>query len=267
MNILKAFLFTALLIAFQVAISLGFYEFIEPQVKNHISNENLIHYFGITSRVPLILSYTTIFLLFFRTNFEWNNGIDNLKKLNLRIIFYILILTVGLEFFDRPFFDFSNIIDYLNGIELEPFEYSESSNISLIYRGITALILAPIFEELLFRKLIFTRLLKKYSLNISIITSSICFALIHLPGYRNLLPTFIFGIISCLIYYKTKNIYYSIILHFLTNLSWMLFANYGGVFYEWIIGLKFNFIYWALFGIGTLMTYFGLKKITTANTV
>jgi len=260
MNILKAFLLTALLIAIEVGISLGVYELIQ----NYIPTDYFIHYFGLMSLIPMIIAYLII-LKVFKVNLNWKNRQIKISAIEINMISYLLIVTIGLELFDRPFFDFSKIVDYFRDVEIEPFEFYESSNISVFYRGISVLIIAPIFEELFFRKFLFTELLKKYSLKLSIIISSICFALIHLPSYRNLLPTFIFGIISCLIYRKTKNIFYTIILHFLCNLSWLFLGTYGESFYKWSFGLEYNFTYWILFGVGIILTLFGIKKITTAN--
>lgn len=262
MNILKALLLTVLLLTFEVIISLGIYELIEE----YIPTEYLFHYFGLMSLIPTIIAYLIIFKIF-KVNFNWKNTQNKLRTVELNILFYLLILTIGLELLDRPFFDFSKIVDFIKDIAVEPYVKSEKPTISIIYNGISVLIIAPIFEELLFRKYMYSELLKKYSSNLSIVISSIFFSLIHLPSYRNLIPTFIFGIVCCLVYRKTKNIFYTIILHFLANLSWLILVNYGASFYEWSFGLEYNFIYWILFGIGITLTLFGIKKITTANTV
>lgn len=267
MNILKAILLTALLMGLEVLISLGVYGFLEPKVTDSLSDDSLIHYFGITSRIPTVIAYLIVFFLSYKTIFNFNNGIEKVKRIQPDIILYLILIAIGLEFFDRPLFDFSKIYDYFSGVELKPFEFSESTNLSIIYRGISVLIIAPILEELFFRKFLFAEVLKKYSLTVSILVSSICFSVIHLPSYRNLLPTFIFGIIACLIYNKTRNIFHTIILHFLSNLSWLLLVSYGKPYYEWSYGLNYNFIYWLLFIFGIVLTYIGIKKITVANTV
>lgn len=267
MNILKAILLTALLLGLEVLISLGVYEFIEPKVTDSLSDDNLIHYFGITGRIPTVIAYIIIFYLSYKTVFNFNIGIEKMKSIKPEFLLYLVLIAIGLEFFDRPLFDFSKIYDYFSGTDLEPFEFSQSSNLSVLYRGISVLIIAPIFEELFFRKFLFREVLKKHSLTLSILVSSICFSLIHLPSYRNLLPTFIFGIIACLIYNKTNNIFYTIILHFLTNLSWLLLVSYGKSYYEWSYGLNYNFVYWLLFILGIGLSYIGIKKITVANKV
>ncbi len=266
MNIFKAFLFTALLLALEVITSLGIYKLTESSINNLDNTEYLTHYIGLTMTIPRIIAYLLIFVVF-KIKLNWKNGQSKINGLEIKFIFYLLIITIGLEFFDRPFFDFSKILDSIKNLIAEPYVHTERSNVTLIYRGISALIVAPIFEELVFRKYLFTELLKKYSLKLSIIISSVCFALIHLPSYRNLIPTFIFGIICCLIYRKTKNIIYTIILHFFANLTWFLFSIYGESFFKWIYGLEYDYTYWLLFLLGIFVTILGMKKITTANTV
>jgi membrane protease YdiL (CAAX protease family) len=263
MNILKAFLITFLLIAFEVLLSLGIY----PLIEKIEPIENAITYNKIANVLFTIISYAIIFLLF-KVNLNWKNTLPKINTIELNTIFYLLIITIGLEFFDRPLFDFTKIIDTFNNNPIEPYVHFELSNSHIIFKGISGLIIAPVLEELLFRKYMFTNLLKKYSLNWSIIISSLFFSLIHIPSYRNLIPTFIFGIICCIVYLKTKNILYTIILHFFANLTWLSLLVYGEKFYEWIYELNYDFMYWSLFVFGILMTILGMKKIkTTANNV
>ena len=266
MSILRAILLTVLLIGLEVLISVGIHEFIEPIITESLSSDNrLIHYFGITARLPTVTAYCIVFYLSYKAVFDYKKGIEKAKVIEFKYIFYLMVIAIGLEFFDRPFYDFSKIYAYFRGVVLEPFKFSESSNLSVFYRGISVLIIAPIFEELFFRKFLFGELFKKYSLTVSILASSICFSAIHLPSYRSLIPTFIFGIIACLIYKKTRNIFYTIILHFFINLSWLLLMSYGKSYYEWIYGLNYNVIYWLLFVFGIGLLCFGIKKMIVAN--
>ena len=138
---------------------------------------------------------------------------------------------------------------------------------SLIYRIVGVLIIAPIFEELFFRKYLINRLLKENSKKITLITSSICFSLIHFETPSNLIPTFLFGIASGLIFIKTNKIGYSILFHLICNSLWLIDLVSGDKFYNYLLGLKFNSTYWIIFVLGIIISYFGLKKITTANTV
>ena len=262
MKILKSILITVLLITFEVIILIA----ISELTRKHVPTEYLIHYFSLIHIVPRIITFIIVIKIF-KIRFDWKNEKNKLRNIKPNIIFNLLILTLGFELFDRPFFDFNKIVDFINGIEIEPYVQHEKSFISIIYSGISVLIIAPMFEELIFRKYIYTELLKKYSSNLSIFISSILFSLMHLPSYSNLIPTFIFGIICCIIYRKTMNIFYTIILHFFANLSFLILVNYGEIFYKWSFGLEYNLIYWVMSGIGITLILLGMKKITTANTV
>ncbi|MDX1373252.1 MAG: CPBP family intramembrane glutamic endopeptidase, partial [Nitrososphaeraceae archaeon] len=61
------------------------------------------------------------------------------------------------------------------------------ANIIFSYRAFSAILVSPVLEELFFRKFLFTGLLRKYSQTSSIIISSLCFSLIHLPQFHNLM--------------------------------------------------------------------------------
>lgn len=89
----------------------------------------------------------------------------------------------------------------------------------------------------------------------------LCFAVIHIDTPFNIIPTFLFGLISSLIFIKTKQIGYSIVLHFLVNILVQLFYVLDLNFDKWLMELNFSLTYWALFFIGILITYFGTKTI------
>lgn len=83
--------------------------------------------------------------------------------------------------------------------------------------------LAPIFEELIFRKALFgfVTLKLEYRKSTALILSTVLFAIIHVPSLDNMVFIFYYLPLSFIIsyaYYKTDNIYVPIALHFLNNL-------------------------------------------------
>ncbi|MGL5149403.1 MAG: lysostaphin resistance A-like protein [Clostridium sp.] len=82
----------------------------------------------------------------------------------------------------------------------------------------------PIIEELLFRKLFYNKLKKRFSIKISAVISSIVFAIIHMNIFL-IIASFIMGMISCKIYDKTKNIVYCIVFHATCNLVNIMIHN------------------------------------------
>lgn len=82
----------------------------------------------------------------------------------------------------------------------------------------------PIWEELFFRKYLYTKLKSKFNINKAIFISSLIFALVH---FNLVSAVFAYGIgvISCKVYEKTGEIKYSIVLHSSCNLVTSIFHN------------------------------------------
>jgi len=85
-----------------------------------------------------------------------------------------------------------------------------------IFSFLTLVIAAPIFEELIFRGIILDGLLKKYSPTRSIVISSILFAVVHLNPWQ-FIAAFVIGIFSGWVYYATRNLTLSILIHAVNN--------------------------------------------------
>ena len=79
-------------------------------------------------------------------------------------------------------------------------------------------VLAPILEELLFRGLLFNRLSSKYGNTIAILASSTAFFIMHLYTGLWMWPAqFVFGLLACCVYSKSKSLLTPMALHALIN--------------------------------------------------
>ena len=88
----------------------------------------------------------------------------------------------------------------------------------IIYEFITSLIIAPIYEELIFRGLIYDDTKKLFNVKIAALVSSILFGLMHFNGgYSQVIKAIISGLLSAYCYEKTKSLYACILLHSLNN--------------------------------------------------
>lgn len=76
-------------------------------------------------------------------------------------------------------------------------------------------IIAPIFEELIFRFIILERL-RRYGDIFAVISSALLFALLH-SSFQSYLPSFIAGVVFSLVAIYTGSPLMSILLHFLNN--------------------------------------------------
>jgi len=117
----------------------------------------------------------------------------------------------------------SHLFDY----ELtKPLE--NSFDLGLIPIIISSAFIAPVFEEIFFRKYLFQKLLQRYGLTLSIIISSLLFASSHLPNIYSFITSLFIGLLSATLLFCTKNIIYSIVLHF----SWNFMINLNDIFYK-----------------------------------
>ena len=98
------------------------------------------------------------------------------------------------------------------------YEYLEEYllNTSYIFIFISTCIIAPIFEEILYRGVLLNGLLKKYNYKKAIIYSALIFGIAHmnLPQGVN---AFFLGVIIGLAYYYTRSIYICMVMHFVNN--------------------------------------------------
>lgn len=101
-----------------------------------------------------------------------------------------------------------------------------NTSIKLPILIISSGLIGPIYEEILFRKIIFNRLKKFNPTKISIIITTTIFALIHLNPLK-IFFAFILGLVLNIIYNKYNNIKAPIIVHSSTNIIALFLTEYN----------------------------------------
>ncbi|MDX1604378.1 MAG: CPBP family intramembrane glutamic endopeptidase [Salinimicrobium sediminis] len=231
--------------------------------ENDLTEEGFKHLFGLITWLAPLTAYAIMFKI---SGFKLSlrAAPEKISALKPEFLVYVLFIAIGLELIERPLFDFEKIWNFYLLEKAEPYHFPEADRF-IFYEGIFAILLAPVLEELFFRKYLFGELLKKYSVTTAMLISSLCFSLLHISSLRNLLPAFLLGMIACIIYKRTGNIFYTIILHSLANILWFSLQYLGEPFYNWIFGLKYNYIFWMMFLLGIVITYFAMSKIKNVS--
>lgn len=103
-----------------------------------------------------------------------------------------------------------------------------ATNGNLIFTILYVVILAPVFEEYLFRKLVCDKLVR-YGEGVAVVVSALIFGLFH-ANFNQFFYAFFLGFFLAAIYLKTNNIKYNMIIHFLMN---MLGTGVGGFFMQY----------------------------------
>lgn len=91
-----------------------------------------------------------------------------------------------------------------------------ASNADLLAAFLSLVVLTPIFEEIIFRGLLFKGLRRRYTFWIAAIASSLLFAAAHMQ-WNVAVDTFALGLILCYLTEKSGSIVPSILLHSLKN--------------------------------------------------
>ncbi len=134
---------------------------------------------------------------------------------------------------------FQLLIDKL-GFKSATLSYKLNSPGKYLISLISLAVIPAICEELIFRGVIVNGL-KSKGTTFAIILSSIMFSMFHFSASQLIYP-FCFGLILSIVYLRTQNIIFPIILHFTNNalsLSIQYFGNSSGVFTHSVSMLKY----------------------------
>lgn len=160
-----------------------------------------------------LIGYPIIFLLFKMIPIQMEG---EPKKMCFSHILVAFVMAYSLTHVCNTIGNFIiNIVEEYKGADVQNVLQVLLSDVSPLTTLIIAVILAPIFEELLFRKTVIDRTVK-YGEGISIVFSGLLFGLFH-GNFSQFAYAMFLGMFFGFIYIKTKNIVNSIILHALTN--------------------------------------------------
>lgn len=154
-----------------------------------------------------------IYVLMFRKKEVNLFQICKFKKISMKNSSIIILSSLGLAFFSCS----------LVSLLMSKFpSYSETSNAiaannNSVLGVISVILIIPIFEEVLFRGLIFNELKKHLNIIIAIILQSLIFAISHGNMLQGIY-TFIMGVVLAIVYDKTQSILTPILFHIMYNL-------------------------------------------------
>ncbi|MDL2270600.1 CPBP family intramembrane metalloprotease [Methanobrevibacter sp. OttesenSCG-928-I08] len=154
-----------------------------------------------------------ILFIFYKLRHCGNDFKKQFKNIFNRFSFKHILFIVLINIF------FSCGMIIVSDLFLDSLSYSIIPSLKIIgvLSGIiSSVIIAPLFEELLFRGIILQKLNKRLGIIVSILISSILFGIIHDLG--GIFSAFIFGICMCILYIKSNNILVPIFAHALNNL-------------------------------------------------
>ena len=177
--------------------------------------------------------------------------------LSIGMIYYIIYFIFDNAFLFNFFKYFNDILSGKKNITIYDILILEKSLRPCFepFMFIATVIISPIFEEILYRGLMYNKLKEISNAFIGVLISSILFALLHIPKYGfgiNTFFLFLVGILLTYCYEKTDNIYVPIFVHSINNFFIFLF-NY--VYFYFLI-----IIYFIIFIAGIIIAIQEIKK-------
>lgn len=146
---------------------------------------------------------------------RWSNfkQIASIKEI-LIVVATQIFLSIGLSNLSLGFLASTNMTKALEAAN-DTFG-NPSTNKELVFFLISIVILAPLLEEMIFRRIVFKRLNLKLSFITSAVISSVIFGIGH--ELLAILGAIVFGVTCCVLYRKYNNLIVPIAVHFLNNL-------------------------------------------------
>lgn len=141
----------------------------------------------------------------------------------IEVVITQILLSMGLSYLSTGFtavFNVNKALAIVNDTSGNPYTL-----IQLILYIILIVVLAPVLEEIVFRRILFNRMSKRLSFFMAAIVSSIIFAIGH--DIFGIAGAAAFGIACCLLYRKYENILASMTLHFINNLIAGIMLSYS----------------------------------------
>jgi len=130
----------------------------------------------------------------------------------------MLFLSIAVRIVSSPFDSPAEYFDNLFNWKLKLLVFGVADiDLNMAIHAISSVLIGPIFEEYFFRKQVLGQLLQRLSPFVAILISSALFAAGHWR-IDDLGSLFIWGIFYGIVYYKTKSVETSILLHSFSNL-------------------------------------------------
>lgn len=212
--------------------------------KNALSNY-------LNDKALLIVVITFIIFAFIFIKVLKKMNINNIKN-RINTNDYINIFILG--FFISIFFN--TFIYTLNSVVHITDTY-KVSNIPFIVTLLSSGIIGPILEELLFRGIVYNKLLTFNNHKKACIITSIMFSIMHFPNIITMIYTFILSFIMIYLYDKYKSLHAPIIFHIAIN-STILVLIYSLVKDNIVVNAMLLLI--SLFGIVSVLKFINYDK-------
>lgn len=175
-------------------------------------------FFGIYISEVWIYLFLIVFIIF-KVKSAKEDFLFDLKHIfstfSLKDILIIVFLNIFFAYGMLYIAELLLSIPFFSGLISNSF-LSPLKNIAIVGTLLASIVIAPIFEELLFRGIFLQKLKSVFTLPTAIIIVSILFGAVH--NFEGIISAIVFGICMCILFIRSGNILVPIFAHFLNNL-------------------------------------------------
>ncbi len=207
MSIVAALLMLSMILLIQIVGSAVIYYFV-PEA-------NAVLSLSASILLQVLSYYFAIYLFYWRTG----NYINGARRPAVALRYLVLLAVAIAAFASKTLVP---IVEQLPQSEDAIAAFEELASVPFL-AVLMIVVIAPVFEEIIFRDIIFKGLKNRYNQPLAIVVSSLLFGAFHL-NYQQFVAATILGAVCALIYSITDSVRYTIIFHAMYNLSVSIFS-------------------------------------------
>lgn len=184
-------------------------------IRTHDYKNALSNYLNDKALLIVVITFIVFAFIFIKTLKKMNisnikNRINNLDYINIFILGFFISI-----FFNTFIYTLNSVVHITDAYKV--------SSIPLIVTLISSGIIGPILEELLFRGIVYNKLLTFNNHKKACIITSIMFSIMHFPNIITMIYTLILSFIMIYLYDKYKSLHAPIIFHIAINTTMNIF--------------------------------------------
>ncbi len=182
-----------------------------------------LNHTGIISLFSAILTLCVCIISFYLRKKNISKIIRTKNTTFLDVLF-AFAMAIGMRLLTSAYILWAQGVDVLNdAIEgaQSGFDVEFMSGFDIIFLLVAVCIIAPAFEEVLFRCIVFEELRGGVGAFLAIILQGVAFGIVHMNLAQSIF-TAVIGIILGIVYYKTKNVVITVLVHLFFNCSVMI---------------------------------------------
>ncbi len=231
---------------------IGVYLFIEQCVLSVVTalEADMFNYGGIASLLSALLSACVLFVILYLRDIDVKRYV-RIRRISLLDVVLSLSLAIGYRIVTSVYLKIAEAVpmfeESLKQMTNSEYDFTTMTVRTAVAFMVSVCIAGPLFEELLFRGLVFKELSSAMNVYVAIVLQALLFGFAHNVLLQGIFSA-VLGIILGVLYYKTKNVAVISLVHVFFNCTAFLeIRNLEDIVQLGFVGLTMTFASLAIF--------------------